>query len=143
MVDLVGQVLECDPPRRLVLTCAFPADAANPARHSRIALEIEPIGDMVRLTVVHEDLELGSDIQKGITDGWPRVLSGLKSLLQRASPGHLGDDALGPLPGLRAADALDAAPRGGHYATGPVQRVTCDATSTAGAAGAGTAGVPR
>ena len=47
---------------------------------------IEPVADMVRLTVVHDELEAGSEMQRKITEGWPRVLSSLKSLLETGRP---------------------------------------------------------
>ena len=85
---LVGEVLESDPPRRLVVTWAFPADAARKDRHTRVTFEIEPVRDVVRLTVIHQELEAGSQMDKGIREGWPKVLSSLKSLLEtgRALP---------------------------------------------------------
>ena len=85
-VDLVGKVVESTPPRRLVLTWAFPADAANAAKHSRVTFDIEPIEEMVRLTVTHDELEAGSEMLRGITEGWPRVLSSLKTLLETGRP---------------------------------------------------------
>jgi len=36
----------------------------------------------VRLTVMHEELEPGSKMLAGISNGWPRVLSSLKSFLE-------------------------------------------------------------
>jgi uncharacterized protein YndB with AHSA1/START domain len=85
---LVGKVVESRPPRRLVLTWAFPADAAHEEKHTRVAIDVEPIGDVVRLTVTHDRLEPGSAMLEGITEGWPKVLSSLKSLLEvgRALP---------------------------------------------------------
>jgi uncharacterized protein YndB with AHSA1/START domain/DNA-binding transcriptional ArsR family regulator len=83
---LVGRVIESSPPRRLVLTWADPADEASEEKHSRVALEIEPIGDVVRLTVTHDRLEPGSEMLRGITEGWPKVLSSLKSLLEVGRP---------------------------------------------------------
>jgi uncharacterized protein YndB with AHSA1/START domain len=83
---LVGKVLESSPPRRLVLTWAFPADAAREEKHSRVTFEIEPIGDVVRLTVTHDRLELGSEMLERITKGWPKLLSSLKSLLEVGRP---------------------------------------------------------
>ena len=85
-IDLVGRVIESEPPRRLVLTWAFPGDAAKEAKHSRVTFEIEPIDDIVRLTVTHEELEPGSEMLRGITRGWPRVLASLKSLLETGRP---------------------------------------------------------
>jgi len=79
---LVGKVVEFDAPRRLVLTWAFPADAANTGAHTRVTFELDQIETMVRLTVTHADLAPGSDMQTGITEGWPRVLSSLKSFLE-------------------------------------------------------------
>ena len=85
-VRLTGKVVEFDPPRRLVLTWAVPADAARPAAHSRVTFELEPIEDMVRLTVRHDRLVPGSEMQRSIEAGWPRVLSSLKSFLETGKP---------------------------------------------------------
>lgn len=93
-VDLVGRVIESDPPRRLVLTWAAPADAADAARHSRVTIGLEPVDEMVRLTIVHAELEPGSEMLRRIAWGWPRVLSSLKSQLEtgRALPTWAGTD---------------------------------------------------
>lgn len=87
-VQLVGKVIESSPPRRLVLTWAFPADEAREEKHTRVTFELEPVGTVVRLTVTHDQLEAGSDMLKGIMRGWPKVLSSLKSLMEsgRALP---------------------------------------------------------
>src|SRR5215813_6348272 len=81
-VHLVGRVLESEPPRRLVISWAFPADKDNQAKHTRVTFLIEPGPTAVRLTVMHEDLEAGSDMEQGIRRGWPVVLSNLKTLLE-------------------------------------------------------------
>ncbi len=85
-VRIVGEVVECTPPRRLVITWAFPADAANRAKHTRVAFDLEALEKMVKLTVTHDELERGSDMERGITAGWPRVLSSLKSFLETGRP---------------------------------------------------------
>jgi uncharacterized protein YndB with AHSA1/START domain len=85
-LKLVGKVVEFDPPRRLVLTWANPADRGNPSAHSRVTITLEPIEEMVRLTVVHDQLVPGSDMQRGIEAGWPRVISSLKSFLETGKP---------------------------------------------------------
>ena len=83
---LVGMVLESLPPRRLVLTWAFPDDAAREEKHTRVTFEIEPIRGVVRLTVTHDRLEPDSEMLRGITNGWPKVLSSLKSFLEVGQP---------------------------------------------------------
>jgi hypothetical protein len=37
---------------------------------------------MVKLTVVHDGFDPDSAILPGITEGWPRILSDLKTLLE-------------------------------------------------------------
>ena len=82
-VDIAGKVVESRPPRRLVITWARPKDAGDDAKHSRVTFEIEPQGErLVRLTVTHEDLERDPDMLAGISGGWPKVLSNLKTLLE-------------------------------------------------------------
>lgn len=83
-VRLVGKVLESVPNKRLVLTWGDVADGADTAKHSRVAMDIETVGDMVRLTVTHD--ELTSDTLLKIANGWPRVLSSLKSFLETGHP---------------------------------------------------------
>jgi uncharacterized protein YndB with AHSA1/START domain len=85
-LKLVGKVLESSSPRRLVLTWGWPADEAREERHSQVTFELEPVGNVVRLTVTHDHLETGSKMLQGITEGWPKVLSSLKSLLEVGRP---------------------------------------------------------
>jgi uncharacterized protein YndB with AHSA1/START domain len=85
-IDVNGEVVECVPPRRLILTWAESADAGDQARHTRVALELETVGEMVRLTVTHDEFRPGSDMLRKISNGWPRVLSSLKSFLETGRP---------------------------------------------------------
>lgn len=81
-VNVVGKVVDVVPPTRLVITWASPSRADDPAAYSRVTFDIAPYDGMVRLTVSHEELEAGSAMAKGIQQGWPIVLSSLKSLLE-------------------------------------------------------------
>jgi uncharacterized protein YndB with AHSA1/START domain len=81
-VNIIGKVVEVVPPTRLVISWASPADAANPESYSRVTFAIEPHEGMVKLTVTHDELIAGSGMDKGIRQGWPIVLSSLKSLLE-------------------------------------------------------------
>lgn len=83
---ILGVVLESEPPRKLVITWAEPKDKDRRDRHSRVTYTIEPVAEMTRLTVVHDQLEAGSEMERKIGHGWPRVLSSLKSLLETGKP---------------------------------------------------------
>jgi uncharacterized protein YndB with AHSA1/START domain len=59
---------------------AFATLAAEP--RSKVTFEIEPAEPGVRLTVLHEGFEPGSTVLDLITDGWPQLVSDLKTLLE-------------------------------------------------------------
>jgi DNA-binding transcriptional ArsR family regulator/uncharacterized protein YndB with AHSA1/START domain len=54
--------------------------AAEP--RSTVSFDIEPLGELVRLTVVHDGFEPGSVVATLVSRGWPRVVSNLKTLLE-------------------------------------------------------------
>ena len=51
-------------------------------RRSKVTFEIEPAGPMVMLTVTHDDFEPDSEMLRGVSSGWPAILSSLKTLLE-------------------------------------------------------------
>jgi uncharacterized protein YndB with AHSA1/START domain len=81
IADVTGQVLEADPPRRLVITFEDSPDEAAQREPSVVTFLVEPHQDIVRLTVTHEKLP-NDDMRRGIAQGWPAVLANLKSLLE-------------------------------------------------------------
>lgn len=81
-VELSGDVIEHTPPKRLVITWSAASQYEDKAQHSRVTFDIVPYDDMVKLTVTHDGLEPGSGMDKGIRDGWPTVLSSMKSYLE-------------------------------------------------------------
>ena len=82
-VDILGKVVETTPPRRLVYTWARPSDADDETKHSRVSFDIEPYGDgLIQLTVTHDDLEKDPKMLAGVSGGWPKVLSNLKTFLE-------------------------------------------------------------
>lgn len=78
-----GEVLEIDPPRRLVLSWRneFVPDMRDEG-YSRATFELEPQGDMVKLTLVHEMDRPDSKLIDAVAHGWPMNLASLKSLLE-------------------------------------------------------------
>lgn len=83
LADVVGTVVESDPPRKLVTTWAEPAGSGGAA--SQVTFDIRPQGTIVQLTVTHERLASEAEL-RAISGGWPAVLSNLKSLLETGSP---------------------------------------------------------
>ncbi|MFB4319738.1 ArsR/SmtB family transcription factor [Actinomadura sp. 21ATH] len=95
-IDPEQVVLESDPPRRLSYTWHTPtaewAEAAGVGadvlarlrdeKRTRVTFDIEPRGDMVKLTVVHDGFQPGSVMRGMVGEGWPELLSGLKTLLE-------------------------------------------------------------
>jgi uncharacterized protein YndB with AHSA1/START domain/DNA-binding transcriptional ArsR family regulator len=81
VVDVVGRVIEADPPTRLVITFDDAPDAELPREPSVVTFLVEPHQDIVRLTVTHENLP-NQEMLNGISSGWPAVLANLKSLLE-------------------------------------------------------------
>ena len=82
-----GGVLEIDPPRRLVLRWQneFRPElkAEGPAR---CTFELEPNGEIVKLTITHSSPRKDSQLIVAVAGGWPKILSNLKSLLETGQP---------------------------------------------------------
>ena len=80
IADVAGTVLEAVPPSRLVITFDAPG-AEPPGGPSRVTFQIEPYLQIVRVTVLHENLA-DQDALSAVSAGWPGVLANLKSLLE-------------------------------------------------------------
>jgi uncharacterized protein YndB with AHSA1/START domain len=90
-----GEIVESDPPRRLVIrwTNEWKPDfkAEGP---SRCTIDLEPVDSAVKLTLTHEMERDESRFIAAIGDAWPVTLSNLKSLLETGEivvvthPGH-------------------------------------------------------
>jgi uncharacterized protein YndB with AHSA1/START domain len=82
-----GEVLESDPPRHLVLKWRnefMPELTAE--GFSRCTFDIAEDGDTVRLTVTHEMERDDSRMIAAVSGGWPKILSGLKTVLETGKP---------------------------------------------------------
>ncbi len=81
--DTTGEIIEIDPPRRVVIrwqNARIPELAADGP--SRCTIELEPKGNAVKLAISHEIDKPGSKLIDSVSNGWPLVLSNLKSLLE-------------------------------------------------------------
>jgi uncharacterized protein YndB with AHSA1/START domain/DNA-binding transcriptional ArsR family regulator len=88
---LDGEILEIEPPRRLVHTFHVNSDDAAGDPPSKVTWEITPMGDACRLRLIHE--ELAEATERYITGGWEVILSGLKTLLETGEPLKIGEPA--------------------------------------------------
>jgi uncharacterized protein YndB with AHSA1/START domain len=78
-----GEILEIDAPRRMVIRWQNEWDPAFKAEGpSRCTIELEPVDSSVKLTITHEIEGPESPFITAVSDGWPRILSNLKSLLE-------------------------------------------------------------
>jgi len=96
IADPAQVVLEAEPYRRLAYFWHTPTPewaeavglsedvfaAVAGERRSKVTFEIESVGQMVKLTVVHDDFDPGSTVREMVSEGWPRLLSDLKTLLE-------------------------------------------------------------
>lgn len=100
IADPAQVVLEADPGRRLSYTwhtCTpewaqavgigdEPLAKLREERRSKVTFEIESLGEMVKLTVIHDDFDPESTMREMVSQGWPELLSGLKTLLETGRP---------------------------------------------------------
>ncbi|MGR6912685.1 ArsR/SmtB family transcription factor [[Actinomadura] parvosata] len=96
MKDPEQVVLESEPGRRLAYTwhtftpefarvAGFSADELDSLMNdprSAVSFDIEQQGEQVKLTVTHGGFGPGSAVRKGVSGGWPQILSSLKTLLE-------------------------------------------------------------
>ena len=87
-VHISGEVIECDPPRKLTVTwnVNWPG-LVEKLGITLVTYQIEPAGDgTIRLTLTQaHDRPLSDDILSGGRTGWPAMLSSLKSLLENGN----------------------------------------------------------
>jgi uncharacterized protein YndB with AHSA1/START domain len=78
-----GKVVEFDPPKKLAVTWTNQFKPELKAEgESRMSYTLEPMDDMVKLTVIHEIAIPNSKLIEAVSGGWPMILASLKSLLE-------------------------------------------------------------
>ncbi|GAA0296481.1 SRPBCC family protein [Sphingomonas oligophenolica] len=81
-----GEITAFDPPRRLGIRWRNEwSPELNAEGWSLCTMEIEPVGDAVKLTVTHSIEREESKLVVAVSGGWPQILSNLKSLLETGS----------------------------------------------------------
>jgi uncharacterized protein YndB with AHSA1/START domain len=77
-----GEVLEIEPERKLVLSWRNEFTEMREEGFSRLTYELEQQGESVKLTVLHEMDKPKSKLIDAVSNGWPHLLSSLKTLLE-------------------------------------------------------------
>jgi uncharacterized protein YndB with AHSA1/START domain len=82
-----GKILKCEPHRLLSFTWNYVDDKIDREQPSRVTFELKPMDSTVKLTLKHENLLPADfvdedDTFEGLNNGWPAILSNLKSLLE-------------------------------------------------------------
>lgn len=81
-----GEIVESNPPRRLVIRWHHQLDPKLKAEgESLCTLELEPSGPAVKLSITHTIEREPSSFIAAVSGGWPRIVSNLKSLLETGS----------------------------------------------------------
>jgi len=82
-----GRIILADKPRKLVLTWEnqFLTDLQAEG-HSTLTYEREQMSSSVKLTLTHEMERPKSKLIDAVSQGWPSLMSSLKSLLETGQP---------------------------------------------------------
>jgi len=78
-----GEILEAERPRKIVIKWRneFRPELKD-CGDTRCTYEIVPAGEVTKLTIVHEATAAGQAMIDAVSQGWPMILSGLKTLLE-------------------------------------------------------------
>jgi uncharacterized protein YndB with AHSA1/START domain len=93
-LDIAGEVVEADPPRKLVHTFNLRWDPENSDPPSRVTWEITPMGDTCKLSLVHDGFASETQTFREVGGGWPLILSSLKSLLETGDALRIGEGTM-------------------------------------------------
>jgi uncharacterized protein YndB with AHSA1/START domain len=81
-----GEIVEAEPPRRLVIRWQHQNKPELKAEgDSLCTMELEPSGPAVKLSITHTIEREPSQLIAAVSGGWPKVISNLKSLLETGS----------------------------------------------------------
>ena len=81
-----GEIVEAEPPRRLVIRWVHQKRPELKAEGASLCtMELEPSGTAVKLSITHTIEREPSKLIVAVSGGWPKIISNLKSLLETGS----------------------------------------------------------
>jgi uncharacterized protein YndB with AHSA1/START domain len=78
MTYVHGKVLQVEPPKLFQYTFAM----GPSGKASRVTLELVPESEATKVTVLHDEWAEDDTAYASCADGWPRILSRLKTLIE-------------------------------------------------------------
>lgn len=90
--DVLGEIMEAEAPYRLAHT--FRVARIGPMHDEGVSLvtyEIKENGPSVMLKVSHQGFPTNSAVRRGVSQGWPAILSSLKTMLEGGEPLRYAD----------------------------------------------------
>ena len=88
-VPVKGKIIEADPPNKLVHSFQHTGNhtgSGDYSEPSRVVYEIEEMGELVKLTLTHNDFKGDKETYESVGGGWPMIINSLKSLLETGKP---------------------------------------------------------
>ena len=83
LISDAGEIIEAEPPRRLVIRWQHQSKPELKAEgESHCTIELEPIGTAVKLAITHSIERQPSKFIEAVAGGWPKIISNLKSVLE-------------------------------------------------------------
>lgn len=81
-----GEIVEAEPPRRLVIRWQHQSKPELKVEGASLCtIELEPFGTAIKLSITHTIERDHSKLIEGVSGGWPKIISNLKSLLESGS----------------------------------------------------------
>lgn len=82
-----GEIIEFEPPRHIAIRWRHEMNPDLIAEGwTRCTMDLEPVGDAVKLTISHSIDREDSKFIAAVSGGWPQILSNLKSILETGAP---------------------------------------------------------
>ncbi|MBD3223834.1 MAG: helix-turn-helix domain-containing protein [Caldithrix sp.] len=88
-IPVKGKILEAEPYKKLVHTFQHNFGDFEQNKYSnpsRVSYELESMGDLVKLTLIHDEFKGDEETYNSTSGGWPIILNGLKTLLETGEP---------------------------------------------------------
>ena len=87
-IPVKGKIIKVEPYMELVHTVRhdFGEKDRGYSQESKVTYQIEPMGELVKLTLIHDEFGGDEETYNSVSGGWPIIHNGLKTLLETGKP---------------------------------------------------------